>query len=103
MVTSGTGHDRCPSLVSRARQAPGATLRWRRKNKKTGFWFQGPDQKFLGEGGYFFFRGPTPAPAVRTSRSGNGNGRNETFRTTFDARSHRPPFTTAPVADSQRS
>ena len=41
MGTSGTGHDRCPSLVFRAHQAPGD---W--KIIKTGICFKGFDKIF---------------------------------------------------------
>jgi hypothetical protein len=46
MVNSGTGHDRCPSGFPGPIRRPSATLRWRLKNYKTRFWFQG--------GGNFF-------------------------------------------------
>jgi hypothetical protein len=41
MVNSGTGHDRCPSGFPEPIRRPGATLRWRLRNYKTRFWFQG--------------------------------------------------------------
>jgi hypothetical protein len=41
MGTSGTGHDRCPSLVSRAHQAPGPPCGGDWKIIKTAFGFKG--------------------------------------------------------------
>jgi hypothetical protein len=41
MVNSGTGHDRCPSVFPEPIRRPGATLRWRLRNYKSRFWFQG--------------------------------------------------------------
>jgi hypothetical protein len=48
MVNCGTRHDRCPSAFSGPVGRPGATLRWRLENKKTGFWFQGAFEKISG-------------------------------------------------------
>src|SRR3954470_23435449 len=83
MVTSGTGHDRCPSLVPGPVRRPGATLRWRLKNKKSSFWFQGPTKNFRKEVVFVQVAGP----CMRRSGlvSGNDNPRNKCFRTTFDA------------------
>ncbi|BAL07314.1 hypothetical protein BJ6T_20350 [Bradyrhizobium japonicum USDA 6] len=44
MGTSGTGHDRCPSLVSRAHQAPGPPCGGDWKIIKTGFGFKGSEK-----------------------------------------------------------
>ena len=47
MVNSGTGHDRCPSVISEPIRRPGATLRWRLRNYKNRFWFQEGVKFFL--------------------------------------------------------
>lgn len=45
MVTSGTGHCRCPSQLPGPRRRPDATLRWRQKNCQSRFRFQGGGAK----------------------------------------------------------
>jgi hypothetical protein len=47
MVNSGTGHDRCPSVIPEPIRRPGATLRWRLRNYKNRFWFQEGVKIFL--------------------------------------------------------
>jgi hypothetical protein len=47
MVNSGTGHDRCPSVIPEPIRRPGATLRWRLRNYKNRFWFQEGVKFFL--------------------------------------------------------
>jgi hypothetical protein len=47
MVKSGTGHDRCPSRFPEPIRRPGATLRWRFRNYKSRFWFQGGVKKII--------------------------------------------------------
>ena len=46
MDTSGTGHDRCPSLLSRAHQAPGPPCGGDWKIIKNGFGFKGGAKNF---------------------------------------------------------
>ena len=49
MVNSGTGHDRCPSGFPKPIRRLRATPRWRLRNYKNRFWFQGASKIICSE------------------------------------------------------